>query len=139
MQNLNKCDALPCTASVVKILYKLEFLKFSYVVFRLGAKIVIILMTRRHYMPWFLGVIAKFLQATKKQLTWKENHILKAFPWTVHLSYHCFWLPICKYACRGNNFLLIFILTKIETWCNNVGKVRILIVGMRKARILHTV
>ena len=24
---------------------------------------------------------------------------------------------ICKYVCRYNNFLLIFILTKIETWC----------------------
>ena len=100
---------------------------------------VIILITRSHYMPWFLGVIAKCLQATKKQLTWKENHILKVLPWIVYLSYHGFWLPICKYACRDNNFLLIFILTKIETWCNNVGKVRISIVGMRKARILPTV
>ena len=43
-------------------------------------------------MPWFLGAIAKVLQATEKQLTLKENHVLKALPWIVYLSYHCFWL-----------------------------------------------
>ena len=37
------------------------------------------------------------------------------------------------------SFSVIFILTKTDTGCNSVGKVKIWIVGMRQANILHTV
>ena len=97
-------------------------------------------------MLWFLGVIAKFLQASKSQLTLKRKPYLKSiamdslFIISLFLVMYLYLVMyLVMYVCRDNNFLLIFIITKIETWCNNVGKIRISIVGMWQASILHTV
>ena len=64
-------DCFPVFNLEFQIQNNLQFLTFSHALFRLVVKIVI-------DMPWFLGVIGKVLQATKKQLIWKRKSYLQS-------------------------------------------------------------